>query len=137
MQALLPSPAIRANSKSDKMDGVEGADATADEETDAKADAGEDTKAVKTENGKSAKESKASSAAAEAKAANSKAATVESAIEYIRTLQQERAEMSEAIKAKDSEMNALRRKLRDAEFKRGSSNGASSTDEEERTAQSA
>jgi excinuclease UvrABC helicase subunit UvrB len=42
---------------------------------------------------------------------NSKAATVESAIDYIRTLQQESESMSKAAEEKDKECEALRRKL--------------------------
>lgn len=119
MQALLPTPAHRKKSKADKSDGADSGDEkdqmTADDEIEGAEDANK-----KDKNGKPTKESKAASAAAEAKAANSKAATVESAIEYIRTLQQERIEMAKAMQARDLEMEELRRKLQDAENKLGS-----------------
>lgn len=107
MQALLPSPAIKPKSDSDEA----GDAATPAVNGNSKAD---DTK---TKN------------AAEAKAANSKAATVESAIEYIRTLQQEREAMEAAIKARDDEMSALRKKLEQALGANGfSESGGSSED---------
>lgn len=101
MQALLPSPSIKgktANGNSDPDD--QSADApTPSINGNAKS---EDPK---TPGGK---------AASEAKAANSKAATVESAIEYIRTLQHERTVMEQTMKAKDDEMTALRKRLAQA-----------------------
>jgi predicted RNase H-like nuclease (RuvC/YqgF family) len=44
---------------------------------------------------------------------NSKAATVESAIEYIKSLKEEREEMSRAAEQKDRECEELRRRLED------------------------
>jgi Helix-loop-helix DNA-binding domain len=44
---------------------------------------------------------------------NSKAATVESAIEYIKALKRETEEMSKAAEAKDKECEELRQKLKD------------------------
>lgn len=58
-----------------------------------------------------------SASASEAKAANSKAATVESAIEYIKSLQRDRQQMEQTLKGKDDEMTALRQRLQDAEIK--------------------
>lgn len=46
---------------------------------------------------------------------NSKAATVESAIEYIKALKRETEEMSKMAEAKDKECELLRRKLKDME----------------------
>jgi len=95
MQALLPSPAIKPKSDIDEPP----------------------TPAV---NGNSKADDAKSKNAAEAKAANSKAATVESAIEYIRTLQQEREAMELAIRAKDDEMTQLRKRLEAALGSNGS-----------------
>lgn len=53
----------------------------------------------------------------EGKSANSKAATVEGAIDYIRLLQRERMQTVEMLKAKDDEMTMLREKLQAAELK--------------------
>ncbi|KAF2154862.1 hypothetical protein K461DRAFT_276026 [Myriangium duriaei CBS 260.36] len=130
MQALLPPPALRAKSKSDGAESPDGKDqTTADEDQDNAGDQADGAKAAtgkKDKSGKQSKESaKAASAAAEAKAANSKAATVESAIEYIRALQQERLIMAEAMKARDNEVNELRRRLRDVELKLGTANSTS------------
>ena len=47
----------------------------------------------------------------------------ESAIDYIRTLQQERLAMAEAMRVRDAEVDDLRRRLREAEFKLGGTNG--------------
>jgi Helix-loop-helix DNA-binding domain len=46
---------------------------------------------------------------------NSKAATVESAIEYIKTLKRETEEISKVAEAKDKECEALRKKIKDME----------------------
>lgn len=51
---------------------------------------------------------------AEGKSASSKAATVESAIEYIKALQQEMAQTAKALQERDAEMSMLRKKLQDA-----------------------
>lgn len=51
---------------------------------------------------------------AEAKSASSKAATVESAIEYIKAMQQERLQTAQMLKQKDDEMAALKKQLQDA-----------------------
>lgn len=126
MQSLLPPPALRPKTKADGSDSPDGKDnMTADDEQDTPEEQTDETKPAAGKKDKAAKTSKESSAAAEAKAANSKAATVENAIEYIRALQQERNAMAEAMKAKDSEVNDLRRKLRDAEFKLEGSKSAS------------
>lgn len=126
MQTLLPPPAVCSKSKSGTDEGDSPdckGHTSADAEQDTAGDQDEDPKAAtvkRDKNGKPVKDSaKTSSAAAEAKAANSKAATVESAIEYIRALQQERLLLAEAMKVKDTEVNELRRKLRDAELKLG------------------
>lgn len=58
---------------------------------------------------------------AEGKSANSKAATVESAIDYIRNLQSERVEIIQALKGKDDEIAILRKKLEAAELRLGTS----------------
>lgn len=88
----------------------------------------EDNGVPKSGKEKKAKDSpKSTSAASEAKAANSKAATVENAIEYIRALQKERVMLAEAMQAKDNEMNELRRKLRDAQFKLGNTPSSNDT----------
>lgn len=107
MQALLPSPAIKPKSDSDE---------TADAPTPAI-------------NGNSKADDAKTKNAAEAKAANSKAATVESAIEYIRTLQQEREAMEAAIKARDDEMSALRKRLEQALGSNGFSESGSSSED--------
>lgn len=54
-------------------------------------------------------------AAAEAKAANSKAATVECATGYIKTLQQEKSILEEALKSRDTEVDALRARVAELE----------------------
>lgn len=54
----------------------------------------------------------------EAKAANSKAATVESAIEYIKVLQRDRMQMEMMLRGKDEEMTMLRKRLRAADIDR-------------------
>ena len=53
---------------------------------------------------------------AEGRSANSKAATVESAIDYIKLLQQEKVAAIELLKRKVEEMTALREKLQSAEI---------------------
>ncbi|GAB7354415.1 hypothetical protein MBLNU459_g4908t1 [Dothideomycetes sp. NU459] len=58
---------------------------------------------------------------AEGKSANSKAATVESAIDYIRLLQRERMQTVQVLKEKDDEVAMLRKKLQAAELKLGGS----------------
>lgn len=58
-----------------------------------------------------------------AQANNSKAAKVESAIDYIKQLKQQVSERDRAIEAKDEEMEALRREL--AALRRSSSVGSS------------
>ena len=86
------------------------------------------------------------SAASDAKAANSKAATVENAIDYIRALQRERLLMELAMKSKDDELNALRRRLKNvdvahderserADSTMGSARGATTEEEEQTTEQ--
>jgi len=138
MQTLLPSPTIdpkltSADSTS-SSDGVVTDGATKD-----------------AANGTSTKDSpKASagmnSAASDAKAANSKAATVENAIDYIRALQRERLLMELAMKSKDDELNALRRRLKNvdvahderserADSTMGSARGATTEEEEQTTEQ--
>lgn len=57
---------------------------------------------------------------------NSKAAKVESAIEYIKQLKGEVSKKDELLQQKDIEMEALRKQL--AELRRGSSAGFSSSD---------
>ena len=64
----------------------------------------------------SPKTAAATKAANDAKTANSKAATVESAIEYIKILQQEKAQMENALRGKDEEMSLLRKRLRAADL---------------------
>jgi len=112
MQALLPSPAMKPKSDTDEPP----------------------TPAV---NGNTKADDAKSKNAAEAKAANSKAATVESAIEYIRSLQQEREVMELAIRAKDDEMSQLRKRLEAALGSNANGNGLSdsgSSEEEGRDA---
>ena len=53
---------------------------------------------------------------AEGRSANSKAATVESAIDYIKMLQQEKNLAFEMLKKKDEEMAALRKQLQAADI---------------------
>lgn len=53
---------------------------------------------------------------AEGRSANSKAATVESAIDYIKLLQQEKDAAFNLLKKKDEEMAELRKKLQAAEL---------------------
>jgi len=50
---------------------------------------------------------------------NSKAATVESAIEYIRSLQTERVQFCQRIEERDKEVEELRRRLNDMERRLG------------------
>jgi predicted RNase H-like nuclease (RuvC/YqgF family) len=59
---------------------------------------------------------------------NSKAAKVESAIEYIRQLKQEVSERDNLLTQKDQEMETLKKEL--AELRRSSSSGASSVAEQ-------
>lgn len=87
MQALLPRPGGKAGSADVTPDGP----SKANDEDD---------------------ETKASTA--EGKSASSKAATVESAIEYIKALQQERLQTVQMLKQKDAEMAALRQRLQSA-----------------------
>lgn len=129
MQSLLPLPAVRKKSNKDgESPDVDGSDEKADDE-----ESKDETPAasVKGKNKESRWNSKGSpngtvggktsvsgsSAAAEAKAANSKAATVESAIVYIKELQQERVVMAEKMVEKDKEVNELRKRLREVELK--------------------
>ncbi|KAH0342228.1 hypothetical protein KCU83_g9352, partial [Aureobasidium melanogenum] len=65
------------------------------------------------------KESKGNNTA-EGRSANSKAATVESAIDYIKLLQQEKNLAFEMLKKKDEEMTALRKQLQAADITTGS-----------------
>ncbi|KAG9575219.1 hypothetical protein KCU77_g15307, partial [Aureobasidium melanogenum] len=65
------------------------------------------------------KESKGNNTA-EGRSANSKAATVESAIDYIKLLQQEKNLAFEMLKKKDEEMAALRKQLQAADITTGS-----------------
>jgi hypothetical protein len=53
---------------------------------------------------------------AEGRSANSKAATVESAIDYIKHLQQEKTLVIEMLQKKDEEMAALRKQLQAADI---------------------
>lgn len=92
MQALLPRVVGRSKSSSDSGKG--GAENDDEEEE---------------------KDSPANTA--EGKSANSKAATVESAIDYIKLLQRERMQTVQVLKDKDDEMVMLREKLQAAELK--------------------
>ena len=60
---------------------------------------------------------------------NSKAATVESAIDYIRSLQQETEEKSKAVEAMDRECILLKRKLEEMERLLGEKGLTPSSDE--------
>jgi hypothetical protein len=62
---------------------------------------------------------------AEGRSANSKAATVESAIDYIKLLQQERTLAFEMLQKKDEEMAALRKQLQAADVTTAASDSAS------------
>jgi hypothetical protein len=62
---------------------------------------------------------------AEGRSANSKAATVESAIDYIKLLQQERTLAFEMLQKKDEEMAALRKQLQAADITTAASDSAS------------
>lgn len=62
---------------------------------------------------------------AEGRSANSKAATVESAIDYIKLLQQERTLAFEMLQKKDEEMAALRKQLQAADITTTASDSAS------------
>ncbi|KAJ4358564.1 uncharacterized protein N0V89_003148 [Didymosphaeria variabile] len=72
-----------------------------------------------------AKESKSPESMTAAQSNNSKAAKVESAIDYIKALQKQCAEKDRALDQKDQEVEALRREL--AAFKRSDSTGAASS----------
>ncbi|KEQ76675.1 hypothetical protein M436DRAFT_39145 [Aureobasidium namibiae CBS 147.97] len=61
---------------------------------------------------------------AEGRSANSKAATVESAIDYIKLLQQERTLAFEMLQKKDEEMAALRKQLQAADITTSASDSA-------------
>jgi hypothetical protein len=61
---------------------------------------------------------------AEGRSANSKAATVESAIDYIKLLQQERTLAFEMLQKKDEEMAALRKQLQAADITTAASDSA-------------
>lgn len=61
---------------------------------------------------------------AEGRSANSKAATVESAIDYIKLLQQEKNLAFEMLKKKDEEMAALRKQLQAADITTAGSDSA-------------
>ncbi|KAK6001426.1 hypothetical protein QM012_002757 [Aureobasidium pullulans] len=69
------------------------------------------------------KEGKANNTA-EGRSANSKAATVESAIDYIKLLQQEKNLAFEMLKKKDEEMAALRKQLQAADITTNGSDSA-------------
>lgn len=58
-----------------------------------------------------AKAAAAAAASAESKSASSKAATVESAIDYIKILQLERMQTVQMLRARDAEIAALKQKL--------------------------
>ncbi|KAL1303882.1 hypothetical protein AAFC00_000336 [Neodothiora populina] len=96
MQALLPKKAKSANGSSDKTDDDNAMEDEADGGDNDKTAAGPKT------------------ASAESKNASSKAATVESAIDYIKLLQQERLRHDELLKQKDAEMALLRKELQNA-----------------------
>lgn len=70
-----------------------------------------------------AKEGKGNNTA-EGRSANSKAATVESAIDYIKLLQQEKTHAFEMLKKKDEEMAALRKQLQAADITTNGSDSA-------------
>ena len=61
-----------------------------------------------------AKAAAAAAASAESKSASSKAATVESAIDYIKILQLERMQTVQMLRARDAEIAALKQKLQAA-----------------------
>jgi len=98
MQALLPRPSGK----------TKGANGNGTEDERAKSSAADDEDCGEKDS------PKGGGATSESKSASSKAATVESAIEYIKSLQRERLETDYLLKTKDAEMASLRRRLQDA-----------------------
>lgn len=78
-----------------------------------------------------AKESKSPECMTAQQSNNSKAAKVESAIDYIKALQKQCSEKDRQLDQKDQELEALRREL--AKFTRSNSTGAASNEEENAT----
>lgn len=120
MQSLLPSVASKPES------GSNGTAAANDGSTD-------DNESSKDGASKSSPKTAAAAAAAaqaasDSKSANSKAATVESAIEYIKILKHERLQTVQMLKRQDEEMAALRKRLVAAEAKLGAPEAEKSGD---------
>lgn len=112
MQSLLPQPASpRSTSKGDAK-GSEAGEAGENDKDSGKGDA----KGVKSPD--------------VGAQGNSKAATVESAIEFIKLLKREASEKDKILETKDRELENLRRKLRDMETRLGGSSKADTNGKE-------